>query len=153
MNLKKTALIAEILGGAGIIVSILYLGYEVSQNSKNTEIANHLALVEQIGLMRTLHMTDETMSALILNGAAELSSLSDVERDQFSWYVQHTMDLWETALLIDERGGLPIGTWDLWNHGWCEFTRRPGFIEEWESGMSENFTVQFRNNIDSCFAK
>ena len=153
MDLKKTALVAEILGGVGIIVSILYLGFEVSRNSKNTEISNHLALVEQIGAMRMLHMTDETMSVIILNGAADLSALTDVERDQFSWYTQHTFDLWETSLLMYERDGLPVGTWNLWNNGWCEFVRKPGFIEVWESGMSENFTAHFRDNVNICFER
>ena len=153
MNLKKTALVAEILGGIGIIISILYLGFEVSQNSKNTEIANHLALVEQIGAMRTLHMTDKTMAALVLKGAAELSSLTDVEHDQFYWYALHRFDLWETALLINERGGLPQGTWELWNSGMCESVRRPGFIEVWESGMYRYFTPRFRTNMDICLER
>ena len=41
MDLKKTALIAEIFGGIGIIVSILYLGYEVSRNAESTKIIDY----------------------------------------------------------------------------------------------------------------
>ena len=153
MNLKKTALIAEILGGIGIIVSILYLGFEVSRNTKNTEISNHLALIEQIGSIRELHMTDEKMSALVLQGSTDASRFSDVEYDQFFWYTQHIFDMWETALLIHERDGLPNGTWEVWNYAWCEWLRKPGFRELWESGMNKSFTGQFRRNVSSCYMK
>ena len=153
MNLKKTALIAEVLGGIGIIVSILYLGFEVSRNTKNTEIANHVALIEQIGSIRKLHMTDETMAALVLNGSTDFSSLSDVERDQFYWYTLHAFDQWETAMLINERDGLPSGTWEVWNYAWCAWLRKPGFKELWESGMNNSFTEQFRSNVSHCYTK
>ena len=151
MNLKKTALIAEILGGLGIIVSILYLGFEVSQNTKNTEIANHLALIEQIGAIRELHMTDETMAALVLNGSTDFSSLSDIEQDQFYWYTLHSFDMWETGFLMNERDGLPDGTWGVWNYSWCEWLRKPGFRELWESGMRNSFNAQFRRNVEQCY--
>jgi len=52
MNLKKMALIAEVLGGVGIIISILYLAYEVSQNSESVELSHHLTLSDQYLALR-----------------------------------------------------------------------------------------------------
>jgi len=52
MNLKKMALIAEVLGGVGIIISILYLAYVVSQNSESVELSHHLTLSDQYLALR-----------------------------------------------------------------------------------------------------
>ncbi|NIP50840.1 MAG: hypothetical protein GWN81_02385, partial [Phycisphaerae bacterium] len=80
MNLKKTALLAEIIGGAGIIVSILYLALEVSENTKNTQISNHLALIEQNSEFRYLRMASPDLVEIALQGSSNAGNLSAVDQ-------------------------------------------------------------------------
>ena len=42
MNLKKMALLAAVAGGIGIIISILYLAYEVSESTEEQALSHHL---------------------------------------------------------------------------------------------------------------
>ena len=151
MDLKKTALIAEILGGIGIIVSILYLGYEVSRNAESTEIANHLALIERNGELDLLLMSDPSILDLIDRGAVEIDSLSRIDARRFETYAQHAFNLWETSFLLSERDALPRDTWELWNKGWCDWLKAPGFRQLWTADLNRVFTEDFQVNVQSCY--
>jgi hypothetical protein len=97
MDLKKSALIAEILGGIGIIVSILYLGFEISENNKNTRTSNHLALQELTGQINNLLMENTALAEVILKGQDDPTSLSEVEQMQFYAFADRSFNVWETA--------------------------------------------------------
>ena len=152
MDLKKTALLAEIIGGVGIVVSILYLALEVSENTKNTQISNHLALIEQNSEFRYLRMANPELVEIVLKGSSNVPSLSEVDRSRFRTYALQSFDMWETAFLMSESDVLPTGTWEVWDSSWCNGLKAPGFRALWDEGMSNNFTDHFRRNVDSCFA-
>ena len=152
MGLKKAALLAEIIGGVGIVVSILYLALEVSENTKNTQISNHLALIEQNSEFRYLRMANPELVEIALKGSANAASLSAVDQSRFLAYALQAFDIWETAFLMNESDVLPTGTWEAWNSSWCNSLKAPGFRALWDEGMSNNFTDHFGRNVDSCFA-
>ena len=152
MDLKKTALLAEIIGGAGIVVSILYLALEVSENTKNTQISNHIALIEQNSEFRYLRLANPELVEIALKGSSNLPGMSEVDRSRFHVYALQAFDIWETAFLMNESDVLPGGTWKVWDSAWCNTLKAPGYRALWDAGMSNNFTDRFRGNVDSCFA-
>ncbi|MDH3440784.1 MAG: hypothetical protein OEM63_08540 [Gammaproteobacteria bacterium] len=153
MNLKKSALLAEIFGGVGIIVSILYLGYEVSENTKNTRISNHLALQDMNSEFAALQLVNPELVEIVLKGSSDLTSLSDVERNQFELFTNQAFNVWETAFLMQVDDVLPEGTWDLWNVGYCDYMNRPGFRAIWSAGQSKSFTILFGDIVNACFSE
>ena len=153
MDLKKSALLAEILGGVGIVFSILYLGFEVSENSRNTQISNHLALQEMNGDFFSLPMVNPELAELVMKGSADLTSLSDVQLFQFHLFTDRAFNVWETAFLMNVDDVLPSDTWDLWNVGYCDFMKNPGFRALWSAGKSRTFTIPFRDNVNACYTE
>lgn len=151
MDLKKIALLAEIVGGVGIIVSIIYLALEVSENTKNTQIANHLALIEQASEFRYLRMTNPELVEIALKGSSNATSLSEVDQSRFRAYTLQAFDIRETAFLMNESDVLPAGTWEVWNSSRCNTLKAPGFRALWDAGMSSYFTDHFRGNVNYCF--
>ena len=150
MDLKKTALLAEIIGGVGIIISILYLAFEVSKNTTNTQISNHLALIEQASKLKYLRMTNSDMAEIALKGASNSTSLSEVDQSRFRSYALQVFDMWETAFLMNESDVLPVGAWEVWDYSWCATVKAPGFRALWDTGMGNFYTSHFRQNVDSC---
>ena len=153
MDLKKSALVAEILGGIGIIVSILYLGFEISENNKNTRTSNHLALQELTGQINNLLIENPAFAEIVFKGADDLGSLSDVEHMQFYAFADRSFNVWETAFLMNSDGTLPAGTWELWNRGYCDPMNLPGYHALWNDGMNRVFRVDFIDVVNACFAK
>ena len=68
VDLKKWALLAEILGGIGIIISVMYLGYQVSQNTTNIQAANALLISSETIASRQSLIDDAELSDLVLKG-------------------------------------------------------------------------------------
>ena len=153
MDLKKSALVAEILGGIGIIVSILYLGFEISENNKNTRTSNHLALQELTGQVNNLLMENTALAEMILKGQDDPTSLSEVEQMQFYAFADRSFNVWETAFLMNQDGTLPAGTWELWSDGYCEALNLPGYHALWNDGMNRVFRVDFADVVNACFAQ
>jgi hypothetical protein len=152
MNLKKTALLAEVIGGVGIIVSILYLAFEVSESTKNTQISNHLALIELASEFKYLRMTNPDMTEIILRGSSDPTSLSETDQVRFRSYAFQALDIWETAFLMNESDVLPAGAWDVWNDAWCNILEKPGYRAIWDAGAGGFYISKFRDNVDVCFA-
>lgn len=70
MTLGQLALIAEIVGGIGVVASLIYVGVEIRRQRKqsNLQAANELT-AQWSGLMTSLHESDE-MAQIWLKGAS-----------------------------------------------------------------------------------
>ena len=82
VDLKKWALLAEIVGGIGIVISVLYLAYEVSRNTTNIQAANALAISSETMGIRSQQVENNALNELILK-ASNLDALTVSERNQF----------------------------------------------------------------------
>jgi hypothetical protein len=153
VNLKKTALMAEILGGIGIIVSILYLAFEVSESSKNTRISNELALLQINADLRTLMTSDAGAGELVSKGSNNIGSLSDVEMDRFYLWTQHLFDIWEQTVTLQIRGAIETDVGARWTEGYCAYMSRPGYRALWESDVQGLAHPNFREVVETCFSK
>lgn len=153
MNLKKWALVAEVLGGIGIIVSIIYLAVEVSQNSANTEVRNHLAIVDQIQELRTAVIESEEFADIRLRGDAGLANLDENERLRYRNWAFNSLDLWESTLIMYMRGGTSEQVWTVYNSGWCSSLRKSlglqeVFLDLQDTSFAEEFAVHVNNCLD-----
>ena len=83
MNLKKMALLAEVVGGIGIIVSILYLAYEVSENTEGQALSHHLMLSEQAQDLEGNLLQNNNLADIVRRGRDDLGQLDANERYQF----------------------------------------------------------------------
>lgn len=153
MDLKRIALLAEVLGGIGIIVSILYLALEVSENSKNTKISNQLALMQLNADVRVLVTSNAEAADMISRGSNEIKDLTGVERDRFYLFTQHLFDLWETAVMLRSEEALDDDVGALWSSGFCAYMDRPGYREIWSRDVHQNAIGKFRETVDACFSE
>jgi len=75
INLKKMALLAEVVGGIGIIVSILYLVYEVSENTEGQALSHNLALSDQVLDLQHNLLQNSGLDAIVHRGSDDLAQL------------------------------------------------------------------------------
>lgn len=152
MNLKKNwALVAEVLGGLGIIVSIVYLGIEVSRNSANTEVTNHLAIVDQVRELRTSVVESEKFADIRLRADAGLENLDDIERFRYRNWAFNSLDLWEATFIMYRRGGTSGEVWSVYDSGWCTSLREStGLREVFLDLQDTSFDKEFAAHVKSC---
>ena len=152
-SLKKWALFAEVIGGIGIIVSILYLALEINQNTESVRAANHLALIEQLGVTRSWNVLDAEFAEINLRGSADFESLSDVERLRFVDFMDQHFDLWELGFSMGQRGLVPTDILEAFKDGYCRGMVGPGTRSVWEMYTSGAYSADFREHVEACLAK
>ena len=147
------ALIAEILGGVGIIISILYLAYEVSQNSQSVELSHHLTLSDQYLALRQSLSEEADLAKIMVKGNSDFSALEPFEQLQFEAYLTSFWDIWENAQYMFVTGRIDQGTWTNWNRALCLRIASKGSAVAWSNGLFREFGPEFTPIVNQCFAE
>ena len=144
----------EILGVVGVIMSLIYVGYELRQNTIATRSQSHQALSDVfIGAVNDV-MTDQDLARIIAMGSNDINELSEGERHQFTWYVTGEMIGWELAFYSYHDGALLDEVWESWDSGYCRQLRSTGFRESWEIQASGGigWGSSFYEHVTLCLA-
>ena len=149
VDLKKWALLAEIVGGIGIVVSVLYLAYEVSRNTTNVQAANALAISSQIMAIRSQRVENNELNELILK-ASEFDTLIGGERNRFFAHTLNRLSLWESLILMNRQDLLPDGFFAPLDRGHCTNFRTSGYRTVWNFFDGAYFTDQLRDRVAEC---
>lgn len=111
MNWDAIAAIAELLGAAGVIASLLYLAVQVRQNTRQTRLAAQQATVQELGIALRAQAQNRDWAELLSKGMNNLENLDKVERLQFLSHVGSILRLYESAYLNFEEGNLDLRFW------------------------------------------
>jgi len=153
MKLKKAALLAEVIGGLGIIVSILYLAFEVSENSNAQLVANHLALTDRMQSLNSSLASNLEFADLVARSRMDTSTLTPGEREQVVYFVYSKMQIWEDAWAMRLVGTLTDYYWTAWSEGICEDVSEPGFANLWAQDLFRFHFDDFVRLVNECYAR
>lgn len=149
VDLKKGALLAEIVGGIGIVISVLYLAYEVSRNTTNVQAANALAISDQTMEIRSHQIENNDLNEIILK-ASDLDALTTSERNRFFAHTLNRLALWENLILMDSQELLPEGFYAPLDAGHCTNFRTSGYRAVWDFFDGAYFTDRLRDRVAEC---
>ena len=149
-DLKKLGLFAEITGAAGIIISMLYLGYQVSQNTANIQAANALAISSELSAHRAVHIENRDAHDLIYKAWTDYDSLDDSEKTRFTAYALNRISIWENLVLMDNEGLLPEGFAEPAEASICALMNLPAFRSVWKEWAVEYSSAQLTKRVDAC---
>jgi hypothetical protein len=151
-DLKKIALFAEIVGGTGIIISVLYLAYQVSQNTANIQAANALSISSEITALRQPSIENAELNDLIRKGRSDSDALTDGERRRFFSHALNRFAILENILFMEGEGLLPEGFAPPLINGFCGSLNGPGYRVIWEESAKPFFSTRLRTYLEKCFS-
>ncbi len=151
-KLQKIALIAEIVGAIGVVISLIYVGVGVRQNTGAIQVANHQALVA-LDMEKNSWLRDTEFVAIYENALQGIEKLSPVELIQVTTFVADTFNTWEFAYITYNNGAMEDTIW----HGWDSYYRSVLEEEEpyqwfWNDG-GEYFSPDFNSYIESIITE
>lgn len=86
MKLEKWALIAEIIGGVAIVLSLIYVGYQINQNTQQLRFDALAATVAEQNAQYRLIAANDDFADLMRRAENQPTSLSETERYRaYSW--------------------------------------------------------------------
>jgi hypothetical protein len=110
-RLTEIAAVGELVGAAAIVVSLVFVGFEIRANTRATQAATfqeHMGY--EIEILSAL-ATNELAARAFNAGADESGTLSEPERQSRNFMLLATMRLWEGFYLQHQAGTLSDEGW------------------------------------------
>jgi len=149
MTLESIAAISEVVGAVAVVISLLYVGIQIRQNTVSQNALMHQQLVDSQNEVNRNISSNPQVNALIEKATVDIKSLSNEEMRQLRFAYFGFFNLWHIAFANFRRGMLEQYIWEEWERGatWM-LTNDPAARYVWDD-LSEVYESSFRKHIYS----
>ena len=154
-KLQTWALIAEVVGGLAVVVTLIFVGLEMRANTNAIQAQTYQELMRDINAWRASLREDE------LNGFTAMARTKEgfesLSENQLSYVRLIQLEVWgiyEAAFFANERGVLGEIEWNRFEYQICASRNSTVSAEFWDTRVanlmpfSELFTNEFIEYID-----
>lgn len=145
-KLQNYALIAEIVGAVAVVISLIYVGLGVRQNTSAIRVANHQALVA-MDMDKNNWLRDPAFAIIYSKAREDFSNLSKVELLQYTTFIADTLNAWEFAFITHNNGAIDDTIWDGWDGFYRAEMKTEGFQMFWRDNPT--FSPDFSSYVSS----
>jgi hypothetical protein len=151
-RIQNAALVAEIVGGIGVILSLIFVGVQLRGNAALLEAQAVFDLREANGLLVRDLTANPELSELLYRGYQGRAALTEVENWRFNLWVNEVLRIRLIAWKYAEQGLLDVEEAESWRAVTCEYLQAyPGAREVWNSG-GPYLRSDFRDQVNEwCF--
>lgn len=150
-SLKEYALAAEIVGAIAVVISLIYVGTSINQNTNAVMVANHHALVA-MDQNTNSWFRDSEFAAFFTIAMEDVSTLSPAQTLQFRIFLADKLNAWEFAFHTHSNGMMEDDIWDGWDGYYRLELEKTGYQWYWDAGR-EGYSPAFRLYVDSILAE
>ena len=133
MNLNDLANIGQVIGAVAVVVSLIYVAYQIRQNTNAVRAATAQSVHEHFASWYHLLASDESLSQVVIDGLKDYGSLSEKDKARFVAtfmaylsYSQNAFLKWRQGMLAPSLW-MGLGTSDnelRWSAGWQSVLER-----------------------------
>lgn len=114
MNWDAVGAIGEIIGAAGVIVTLAYLTTQVRQNTKSINSNNSNNVMTGFNQLNVALLTDPEASRICWKGFYEIEEMSESERNRFTHLMNGFFNIYRNLYLQFLDGTFPADQWEIW---------------------------------------
>ena len=150
-RIQETALIAEIVGGVAVILSLVFVGVQVRRNAAVLGAEAVFEGRDANSKMSRDMLTNPEFSDIVFRGHNDYTSLTDLEKMRYGFWVEEVLTHRMTAWNYAEQGLLDEEEVESWQSATCVFLQYPGARIVWDQGEPW-FRADFRAAVERiCF--
>jgi len=151
-GIQKAALLAEVIGGIGVILSLIFVRIQLKGNSTVLEAQAVFDLREANGALVRDLVGNPELSGLMYRGYSDRNSLTEEERWRFDLWVNEVLRIRLMAWKYAEQGLLDAEEAGSWRDVTCEYLHSYlGARQVWEGGGAY-LRSDFRERVNTwCF--
>jgi hypothetical protein len=149
-KLQKWAHVAEISGAVAVVVSLLYVGLQISKNTE-AQLSETEKSLFTLGAEWDAWYQDLQFVAIVAKADEDLTSLTKVERLQFEKHVLMGLNLWAYALSSYERRHIDEEEWQAWNSFFSDELKKDAWLAIYrksEHGYPQGFQSHLSTLIE-----
>ena len=149
-SIQDFGAIGEIVGGIGVIASLLYLSVQIRQNSRSTK-AEAVQAAQQSMVDLALTMAGDPFYSAMTNKAHAVSflNLSEEERGRLGWFWFAVMRTTETLYHHYLQGSADVSIWETYARGITQNLRNAGFRQWWRNLGDYGFSSEFTSFVNA----
>lgn len=156
MTLTEWGALGEVVGGFGIIFSLMYVGIQITQNTKATRVSTSHAFLDLHRDILGMISTEPEFREIYWRGLKGLSNLQESEPPAFFAWAIHTFRTWETFWYQWQEGAFDNRLWLGWRAQFIDLFQSKGIREAWEirkHQVSDAFRSYVEQEIIAAEAK
>ena len=144
MNWDAIAAIAEALGAVGVIATVIYLAFQIRQNTKSIQGSTGQSLMSQeMGLYALI----AEHASVYRRGCANLTDLDSDETVVFEYLVSAEQSQLYSAYVQFNRNHISESLWRSYIADWTDKLQKPGFQVLWED-IKHAYPDEFCQSLD-----
>lgn len=146
-TLDTLANLGEFIGGVFVVVSLIYLAYQVRQNTRSLHTENYARLLDRMSTLQARLAADPELNRLVIIGCQDPARLTGAERVRFAWALYELFGTAEFMYHQSRAKSLPDLVWSRWEAtiGW--WLSHPG-VRAWWKGKASPFAADFQDFCD-----
>ena len=138
--------LAEIIGSVAIVVSLIFVGLQLRQNSSQFETAAIQAGMAYVEATNNLTANPDS-TELVIRGLSDFEGLTQVEKARFDGLLYNIMTKYFVARQYYNQHGLTEQDIDSYDEAFAMLLRSPGAAQWWRITKAGN-PVFVQNRID-----
>ncbi len=142
MDLDNLAKLGEFIGGVFVVITLLYLAYQVRQNTKSLRIENYARVLERMSTVQSRAAIDPELNRVFTVGAEDPARLTRSERVRFAWALYEMFGAGEFMYHQALEKALPPAVWQRWETSMRWWLSHPG-MRAWWAAKPAPFTAAF----------
>ena len=137
LKLSEWANIAEIIASIVIVASLVYVGWEVNQNTKTLQNESHMNVITLLNDQQMALTTNEDLYRIFIKAEELPFDLSNEEWLRFVQFIYPRIGVWEYLYIAREEGTINDHVWSGFEPYFLSIICKPGYRRWWdEFGLS-----------------
>lgn len=150
ISLDSTARAAEIVGAIGVVVGILFVGFEIRDNTIAQQFSATQLLVSEYNVAIAPIMDSEFICAYI-QGSRDFNSLSQKNKIRFSILLQPVFRNHEQLYYSDMLGIIDPNVYTGFQGHFAAIMQVPGY-QQWWAARRNWFGTPFQEHVDKIIS-
>ncbi len=147
MNWDAISSIAELIGAVGVIVSLIYLAFQIKQNTKASKAATRQALADGAQRLASDVVEGDDI-AKIMTEAMAGNEIRPHEVFRLQSRCYRDLRFWDNAYYQYTEGLLTEEEWNGFRENLKLVMQFPTYKEYWASGLQGMFSGPFRDELN-----
>ena len=139
--------LGELISGVGIIVSLIYVGIQIRQNTKATKVTTSHAFIHLQDQLASHIMDRKGFRAIYWKGLQGLSNLEGIESVAFLVWMIQVFRAWEAFWYQWQEGAFDDRLWRGWEAQLKDIFGYVGSRDAW-SMRKHQLSKEFRDYVD-----
>ena len=149
MNWEAIGAIGELLGAGAVVVTLIYLSFQLRQNTKTIKVSSAQAVTEELQAMFSLLCSDQSLADIFVE-AGNSTKLDGAKAVRYYTFSSNLLRVYENAFLQRRENVIEEAHWEGMTRMMIDYTKMTAFPEYWHNRkhwMSNDFQQYMESNI------